>query len=39
MRSLRRLVARNRMRKAGIVQACKDKGIGSYFSKHWREYL
>ena len=39
MRSLRRLVARNRMRKAGIIQGCKDKGTGSYFSKHWREYL
>ena len=38
-RSLRRLVARNRMKKAGIVQACKVKGDRSYFYKHWREYL
>lgn len=38
MRSLRRSVARNRMKKAGIVKACKNKGTRSYFSKHWREY-
>jgi len=36
---LLRGVARNRMKKAGIVQACKDKGTGSYFSKHWREFV
>lgn len=39
VRKLRRLVAKARMKKAGIHQPCKDKGNGSYFSKYWREYL
>lgn len=38
MRKLRRLVAHNRMKKAGYIHVNKDKGTGSYFSKHWREF-
>lgn len=39
MRKLRRLVAHNRMKKAGITQPNKEKyGNPSYFSKKWREY-
>ena len=39
VRKLKRLVAKANMKKAGIHQPCKNKGNGSYFSKHWREYL
>lgn len=39
MRKWRRLIAHNRIKKAGIVQQNKEKyGYPSYFSKHWREY-
>lgn len=39
MRKLRRLIAHNRMKKAGYTQVNKDKGTGSYFAKHWREFI
>jgi hypothetical protein len=41
MRKLRRLVAHKRMRDAGVIRVNKglDKGLDSYFSKHWREYV
>ncbi len=38
MRKLRRMVAREMMKRGGLRQVCKDKGSGSYFSKHWREF-
>lgn len=38
MRKLRRMVAREKMKRAGLSQVCKDRGSGSYFSKHWREF-
>ena len=40
MRKLRRKVARERMKKAGINQINKnDNRLGSYFAKHWREFI
>ena len=40
MRKLRRKVAHERMKKAGIIQINKrPKGLDSYFSKHWREFV
>ena len=40
MRKLRRKVARERMKKAGIRQINKNpKGLGSYFADHWREFV
>ena len=39
MRKLKRLVAHNRMKKAGLSRVNKDTKTGSYFAKHWREYV
>lgn len=39
MRKYRRMVVKSRMKKKGIVQFCKSKSDGSYFSRHWREYI
>lgn len=39
MRTLRRLVAHNRMKKDGYSQINKDNGTGSFFSKNWREFV
>lgn len=39
MRKLKRLVAKTNMKKKGICKICKDFGDGSYFAKHWREYI
>lgn len=39
MRKWRRLVARNKMRKAGYTGVNKDHGNGSFFSRHWREFV
>lgn len=39
MRKLRRMVARERMKKAGLIQVCKHTTGTSYFAKHWREYV
>lgn len=36
MRKLRRLVAHKRMKDAGVIRV--NKGLDSYFAKHWREY-
>lgn len=36
IRRLARNVAKANMKKAGIVQICKDRP--SFFSLHWREY-
>jgi hypothetical protein len=35
MRKLKRMVARNNMKKAGLSRIHK----GDFFSKHWREYV
>lgn len=37
MRKLKRLVAHKRMKKAGVRRI--NKGLTSYFSEHWREYV
>ncbi len=40
MRKLRRLVAHNKMKKAGYSRVNKEKSnYPSYFSKHWREFV
>lgn len=40
LRSLARGVAKKRMKDKGIVHICKpNKGYGSYFANHWREYV
>ena len=40
IRKLARTVAKNQMKKKGMVQICKDKKQnGSYFSKHWRDHV
>lgn len=40
MRKLKRKVAHERMKKAGIRQINKNlKGLGSYFADHWREFV
>lgn len=39
MRKLARLVAKTNMKKKGIRKPCKDFGNGSYFARHWREYV
>ena len=39
MRKLRRLVAHERMKKAGLVRVNDHKYDDSYFSKHWREFV
>ena len=40
MRSLARGVAKNRMRRGGMVQICKGSRQGkSVFAKHWREFI
>lgn len=39
MRKIARNIARAKMRRAGLRHINKDRlKIGSYFSKHWREY-
>ena len=38
-RRLDREIAHNKMKKAGVIQPNKDKGNGSFFSRHWREYV
>lgn len=39
MRKYRRMVAKAKMKKKGLVQFCKPKADGSCFSRHWREYV
>ena len=39
MRKLRRMVARERMKKAGLTQVCKHKTGRSYFAENWRDYI
>lgn len=39
MRKLRRKVAHERMRKAGIIHVNKRTIGDSYFAKHWKEYV
>lgn len=39
MRSLARHIAKVNMKKKGMSRFCKDKGSGSYFSKHWRKFV
>lgn len=29
----------NKMKKTGVIQFNKDKGNGSFFARHWREYV
>jgi hypothetical protein len=38
MRKWRRLVAHNRMKKAGMTDVNDHKYDDSFFSKHWRDY-
>lgn len=38
-RKLDREVAHNKMKKVGVIQLNKDKGKGSFFANHWREYV
>lgn len=38
-RRLDREVAHNKMKKADVIQPNKDKGNGSFFARHWREYV
>lgn len=38
MRKFRRMVAHNKMYKAGLSRVNKVTGEKSYFAKHWREY-
>lgn len=37
MRKLKRLVAHENMKKAGLSRV--NKGYNSYFSRHWKEFL
>ena len=39
MRKLKRLVAHNKMKKAGLTGVNDHKYNDSYFSRHWREYV
>lgn len=39
MRKLKRAVAKARMSGAGIRRINKKSANGSYFSKHWREFV
>ena len=45
LRKLARTVAKNQMKKKGMVQICKkgakkgERSEGSYFSSHWRDYV
>ena len=39
MRKYRRMVAKAKMKKKGLIQFCKPKADGSYFSRHWREHI
>ena len=40
LRGLARNVAKNRMRRSGMVQICKSSRQGkSIFAKHWRELV
>lgn len=39
MRKLKRLVAHKRMKKGGLAHVNKKVAKGSYFAKHWREYV
>lgn len=32
-------VAKNRMKKKGFTHICKKIGEGSFFSRHWKEYV
>ena len=38
MRKWRRLVAHNKMRKAGLSRVNKVTGDKSYFAKNWRDF-
>lgn len=38
-RKLDRIVARENMKKHGITQINKVKGLTSFFAKHWRDYI
>lgn len=38
-RKLDRMVARNNMKKKGVVHINKEGADGSFFSNHWREYV
>lgn len=40
LRKLARTVAKNQMKKKGMLQICKDKyKKGSYFSDHWKDHV
>lgn len=39
LRSYRREVSRNRMKRDGYAKINKGKKTGSYFSHHWRDFL
>ncbi len=48
LRKLARTVAKNQMKKKGMVQICKndlsqkslfERSTGSYFSSHWKDYV
>lgn len=39
MRKLKRLVAKNNMKKAGMSRICKKNGGRSWFAQHWREWI
>ena len=39
MRKLKRSVAHNKMRKSGYTRINKDRRNGSFFSRHWREFV
>lgn len=38
-RKLDRMVAKNNMKKRGIVHINKDGADGSFFANNWREYI
>ena len=39
MRKLKRMIAKNAMKAAGLRHICKKIGGSSYFADHWREYV
>ena len=39
MRKLKRMVARNNMKKKGLTQVNKKKAGVSFFAENWRDYV